>query len=508
MKILKVLSVALIASMLAISTPAFAAVVAKPGSACISLGQVKAVNGVKLSCVKVGAKKVWQKQTIAPQAYSPKGWQGDYCSQDASIKGEGNVIQNFLVASKRCVGAMKIVQATLGKSIPKYESSAANELLNVSQCKLERPSVTQNNVWKGFPSDSDKSQFLLNRHPSPSTVMQIVPIYSIDAPKTGKSPAQDYKFYFDFIQTYFDYINDGPGGIEIRIPDRYYEFSGAIEPYDVFHGNDGPAGDAFINKAIAAIDKDVDFNQVSYSLVVVPAGTPSGVVAQQGFGNVMSDEGRLHNVILAQPATTTGPNNTVTPEMAIPTMWLHEFYHPGLNLGDNHAGDSRNYDSERGMGAWGLMSNNNGDLLLWQKWILGFLQDSQVYCVSNKTTATTMHWLAPSTVKTSHEKLLVIRVSETKALILESIRASGLNYRHSGSRLGALVYEIDVSKTGHRDGYTVMYPDNRRPNPGDRFAMGDSPLKLGESLTYEGVKITNVEWGDFGDVIKVEPVAK
>jgi hypothetical protein len=35
--------------------------------------------------------------------------------------------------------------------------------------------------------------------------------------------------------------------------------------------------------------------------------------------------------------------------------------------------------------------------------------------------------------------------------------------------------------------------------------MEDASLKLGESLTLEGLKITNVEWGDFGDVIRVEP---
>ena len=158
------------------------------------------------------------------------------------------------------------------------------------------------------------------------------------------------------------------------------------------------------------------------------------------------------------------------------------------------------------MGSWGLMSRNFGDLLAWQKWILGFVQDSQVRCVLAASGVSSTHWLAPSSTKTTHEKMLVIKVSPSKALIVESIRAVGLNYRFQSDRLGALVYEIDTSDTRHDYGYTVMYPDNRRPLVTSREPMADAPLKIGESLTYEGIKITNVEWGDFGDVIKVEPV--
>ena len=439
-----------------------------------------------------------------PKPYAPKGAQYGACSYDPTVKGFAVGLQGFLIGKNRCVGAMKIVDASLPTTKPKTKISNFAGI-DASPCKIVRSSAQQNNAWKGFPAPGQESLFKTKRHPSPTTVMQIVPIYSSDAPKGTKSPAEDYKFYFDFITKYFNYINDGPGNFVLKIPDHYYYFSGSIGDYGVSHGKDGPRGDAFISAAVAAIDSDVDFNTVNYTLVVVPAGTPSGIIGQQGFGRAASNEGYITNVSVAQPATLTGPNNTVSPEMATPTMWLHEFYHPGLNLGDNHAGDSQGYDSERGMGDWGLMSRNNGDLLAWQKWLLGFTQDSQVHCVSATDAVSTTHWLAPSSVKTPHEKLLVIKVSESKALIVESIRAKGLSYRFEKERLGALVYEVDASDTRHDYGYTVMYPDNRRPKP-SRPAMFDASLKLGESLTYEGVKITNVEWGDFGDVIKVEPI--
>lgn len=504
----KLLALTIAAILMGTTLPSTAATVPKSGSACSQVGQKKTASGKIFTCIKSGSKKVWNKGIAQNVSYSPKGWVGDYCGTDPAIKGTGALLQNYLVSERRCVATMRLVAANLPTETPKAALSQQDQSLSAERCKLQKPTKTQNGVWKGFPGAYDQQQFDKERHPSPKTVMQIVPVYSKDAPRSGKTPAEDYKFYFDFIKSYFDYINDGPGGIEIRIPDSYYEFPGLIEPYDVYHGNDGPLGDAFINKAISVIDGDVDFGQVSYALIVVPAGTPSEVIAQQGFGNVVSNEGRLHNVSIAQPATFSGNRNSVMAGMASPSMWLHEFYHPGLNLGDNHASYSPNYDSGRGMGSWGLMSGDNGDLLVWQKWILGFLQDSQVRCISISAESPSTHWIAPSTVKTTKEKMLVIRASDTKALIVESIRANGLNYRFFSSRLGALVYEVDVADIGHDTGYSVMYPDNRRPNPQDRYLMSDAPLKVGESLIYGSVKISNIEWGDFGDVIKVEPVAK
>jgi hypothetical protein len=39
------------------------------------------------------------------------------------------------------------------------------------------------------------------------------------------------------------------------------------------------------------------------------------------------------------------------------------------------------------------------------------------------------------------------------------------------------------------------------------YKLAEAPLRIGESVTYEGVKISIVESGNFGDVIKVEKVA-
>jgi len=39
------------------------------------------------------------------------------------------------------------------------------------------------------------------------------------------------------------------------------------------------------------------------------------------------------------------------------------------------------------------------------------------------------------------------------------------------------------------------------------FVLADAPLKMGESITSNGFKISVVEAGQFGDVVKVEKLA-
>ncbi len=482
-------------------TPSFAAT-PKAGSTCTKLTSTVTSGANKLVCVAVGAKNIWRVSSAAQSRYVPKGWLVDRCFEEDGLKGYAAKLQSFLVKDRRCISAMRVVKASLPKSRPASVNSPDPTLAPLETCKLLN--ATNSNNWKGFPAPGKVEEFNLKRHPSPKTVMQVIPIYSSDAPKGGKSPEEDYKFYFDFLRDYFKYSNDGPGNFELRVPKTYFEFSKPIEPYEIEHGKDDDLSRAFFQDVISSVDAKFDFNEINYSLIVVPGGTPSGVLGQQGTGRVLTNEGYVTNVSSAQPSTLSGPNNTLNIWASTPTMWIHELYHPGMNLGDNHAGNSDLYDSERGMGDWGLMSRNNGDLLAWQKWILGFVQDSQVRCVDRFATSTTS-WIAPSSMKTTMNKLVVVPLSSQKAIVVESIRALGLSYKYSRESLGALVYILDESDSRHDYGYTVMYPDNRRPS-GGRYPMRDAPLKVGESLTYEGVKITNVEWGDFGDVIKVEPV--
>ena len=178
-------------------------------------------------------------------------------------------------------------------------------------------------------------------------------------------------------------------------------------------------------------------------------------------------------------------------------------FHSGVGFDDHYGDTQQNINTEYGMGWLTMMTPFGGDLTTWEKWRLGFMKDSQVQCVTSGGTST--HWIAPSTVQTAESKAIVIRVSATRAIVVETLRPAGLYYKIPLQTQGALVYEVDVLETGPGLGYKLYLPIGRTVTS-NSFFMDSYPLKQGESTVTNGYKITIVESGTFGDVVKVEKV--
>ena len=82
-----------------------------------------------------------------------------------------------------------------------------------------------------------------------------------------------------------------------------------------------------------------------------------------------------------------------------------------------------------------------------------------------------------------------------------------MNYKLTSESIGALVYTVDVLDDRYDGGFEVIKPTNRTTSVLEGpFIYYDAPLKLNESVTVLGYKITVVESGDFGDVVKVEKI--
>jgi hypothetical protein len=175
--------------------------------------------------------------------------------------------------------------------------------------------------------------------------------------------------------------------------------------------------------------------------------------------------------------------------------------HAGVGFDDRYGDGKRDINTEYGMGNLTLMTPWGGDFTTWEKLRLGFMRESQVQCKSDS--ATTTHWIAPSTVQTTESKAVVIPISPTKVVVVESLRPGGLFYKHPVQSQGVIAYEIDLTKSEHGYGMKLSLPIGRTIERHAVF-MASAPLKLGESTLNNGYKITVVESGTFGDVIKVE----
>jgi hypothetical protein len=184
-------------------------------------------------------------------------------------------------------------------------------------------------------------------------------------------------------------------------------------------------------------------------------------------------------------------------------MWIHELMHSGIGFGDRYGDGKKDLNTDYGMGQLTLMTPWGGDFTTWEKWNLGFMQDSQIQCKTDNAKST--HWIAPSTVQTKESKSLIIPITQSKAIVVETRRPGGLYYKIPIKSQGALVYEIDLTVNKNGYGMKVSLPSNRAVE-NFPFFMASAPLKVGESTTTNGFRISVTESGTFGDLITVEKV--
>ena len=434
-----------------------------------------------------------------PTPYSPSETVGDRCNIEFGVKGYEAKLQSYLDSKFRCTGPNRIVNSTVSKLKPKTLLTPHAQNQDLTLCKLPQP--TGSNQFRGFPVGNDEN-YKLKRHPGAGSTIQVVGLTAPDAPAGKALPSQEYKFYFDKLREWFANVNNSGEPVTLRIKDKWFDYGEALKPLELSHNKFSEKTKQFSSKFIQLIDPEIDFTDVDYLIVVVPAATRYDVISQTGLQGQRTNEGELRNMsLLMQPNFDRAQTHMFLNFLTI-SMFIHELYHPGFNMGDQLGDEKWQYEN-RGMGQWGMFATGTTDMLHWHKWLLGLTTDSQVACTPTNSVSTT--WLAPGSTKTNKQKLLVVPFSSTEALVVESVRATGLNYRLSKAEQGALVYRIDMTDLRYDFGYEVQFPDSRKWKP-MKYAMGDAPLKKGESFTYKGVKITNVEWGEFGDVIKVEPV--
>jgi hypothetical protein len=501
-----------------------------PGSKCTKVGATSTYNGKKYTCVKSGKKIVWNKGVALPKpapvanptptptstptptptstptstptpTVTPKFLFTDPCEFDPKTPSEWIAFDKwFRDSGNNCVGPFRVetVELTSEKPLTKNDLSSRT----ISDCKV--PQNYAKGGTLGFPVTSDRLKpFLENRHPSPNTVYQIVPIYTNDAPDQGTNPRTDYKPYFDFLKEWTINASDNGSNLEIRVPDKYLEFPENISSYNLMHDKKVEDADRFKVSLRKYVDSKINFSGVNVVIILLPPGSKGGIIQQTGLNMFETDEGRF--------LTTTFPPFTFTNffpggNFLHPMWWLHELQHVGNGFDDNNMSD------DNGLHQWGVISRFAAtDLIGWQKWLAGFWADNQIICLNKEQTSTA--WIIPSQVKNPERKLIVIPLDSKRAIVVESMRSVGLNFKMPLNSQGALVYLIDTNLTSFHDGIRLILPTNRKTSsitPVSKatdvviFKHIDAPLKLQDFVVFEGLKITVIESGDFGDVVKVE----
>jgi hypothetical protein len=96
----------------------------------------------------------------------------------------------------------------------------------------------------------------------------------------------------------------------------------------------------------------------------------------------------------------------------------------------------------------------------------------------------------------------MVRLSESKALVIESRRKSALD-ELAPNEEGVLVYTIDVNLGSNRAPIKLFLNEKRTDtiSNGNRLILGS--LQEGESISAEGIKVTVLKHGQTGDFVSI-----
>lgn len=252
----------------------------------------------------------------------------------------------------------------------------------------------------------------------------------------------------------------------------------------------------YIAEAIALADSDVDFSKTDNIIILAnPDSTEIGnsgpAFAAVGAKNGITVDG--NNIM--NGATSSHDLNFWK------SIWLnHEITH-ALGLVDLYAftvGNSSNrYDGHRFVGEFSYMGlssylSNSPSLLAFERWNLGWIDDSQIICSNAVAQA---HTISAVEV-TGGLKAAIIPLNRTKVLVIESRRAVGLDQKMVKG--GALVYLVDSSIQSGK-GPIQVYPIDLKSDP--RYLQ--APRAVGEKVTVAGYTITVVKSDEMTDSIEI-----
>ena len=400
--------------LLSLSSPVYAAA-PKAGSKCTKVGQTSTSAGIKYTCVKSGKKLVWNKG-VALKKSEPAP------APSAETKVE---VKNLLSSDPRITPLSALTSMDICKTVDKTPDYAWGGKI------LHR---------NGFP----RPDFSVAGKKSAKIL--VVPIIFNDLPFREEKIQRGQIFSSDvdllnetipLIKESFKTLSVQRFEVEIDVlPKSQWLVFNRDNPLSGVWGVDN------FTTLMEIIEKEKpDFNFDGYDTFAFISG--NGLPGQMGLGSAQASHPRVKN-------SKSGFMNAILMLGGITntTLWVHEFGHSLFSFEDLYLFSQASSGAPRKLGElsvpskWDLMSDSSKvSLLGWNKFLIGWLYDSEVRCISEQKS--TIHYL--SNRETSNDtKLLTINLAPGVTLAAEAKNASGTDK-------GLLLYLIDTY-TSHGEG--------------------------------------------------------
>jgi len=432
--------------LLSLSSPVYAAA-PKAGSKCTKVGQTSTSAGIKYTCVKSGKKLVWNKGVALKKAEPAP-------VPSAETKAE---VKNLLSSDPRITPLSALTSMDICKTVDKTPDYYQNAVLHKN----------------GFPRPV-KSMSGKN-----SAKVLVIPLSFTDLPfrKEKYQRVQLFTSDLDMLNETIPLVKESykklsAGRFEITIdvlPEKDWWIINSDNPLSGAWGVDN------FGKIVEIIEKHKkDFNFDDYDTYAFITGF--GVQGQSGLGSAQAQFSMTHksaklgsfNAVLM----AGGFNNT--------TLWVHELGHSLYGFEDLYLFSEARSQSSGTLGLkdmnvpnkWDLMADSTRSVFLeWNKFLMGWIKDSEVRCLSDQSTS--IHYLSDVDT-TTDPKLLTINLAPGVTLAAEVRTAAGVDK-------GLLLYIINTY-TNHGEGpiltqNTLLAKGQTKAMLGWEFTVLDSDEK-------------------------------
>ena len=342
----------------------------------------------------------------------------------------------------------------------------------------------------------------------------------------NQGTAADYEYYQEQVKYFEDFywmVSEHKLDMRIHSSEDWFRIPGSYEELTLTFEEEAQRGEApkkqvFYDAAVGASDPGFDFTDIEIVFFAIPTG--KSVFFHGGPHEFNFDWNGYLNTAERDIYDTTAPGDWFLNSGGDEPPWVNYVHEVGHMIGIPHQAneDAKNESRlwiQNPLNGYEIMANQGGasrTMTSWLRWLAGWLDDEQVVCATKESITEDYFELTPINEVSGDVESLVIKLSGTKAVVVESRRFDpAFDRKSKNSKNGLLVYTVDATKASAQGNQALLSPRDITQYIEERTWRGGQELDAvffqGDSVVIDGLKIEAYSIGKDSDVVKVSKVS-